>query len=335
MKISHVKEQAQLMMRAPILDVALIKGGANNKIFKVISTNGMQAILKFYHMGNREADTIRLRREYESLTFLKEQHENQVPTPLEIDKQNICALYEWIEGEKISSISNADLDEVILFIKRLKQYSLATNAEKLLPASDNALVLETVIEQIQRRLNRIICLTEEKELSIFLNTQFQPVFKDALNQIKISTLNSETTLSYQHAILSPSDFGFHNILRSNTKLVFIDFEYFGWEDPAALLAHFLWHPGMHLSDQQHEYFISQIKKIFITDAGFELRFNILVPLIGLVWTLIILNEFIPELWKRRVGSGAVSKTDFQKRTQQQLQKAKHYLERVINVRYVC
>ena len=49
----------------------------------------------------------------------------------------------------------------------------------------------------------------------------------------------ETELAPQHRCLSPSDFGFHNaLLRGRPGVpgardwVFLDFEYFGWDDPA-------------------------------------------------------------------------------------------------------
>ena len=43
----------------------------------------------------------------------------------------------------------------------------------------------------------------------------------------------EQELLEQYRTLSPSDFGFHNALRTPAgTMVFLDFEYFGWDDPA-------------------------------------------------------------------------------------------------------
>ena len=45
-------------------------------------------------------------------------------------------------------------------------------------------------------------------------------------------------------VLSPSDFGFHNALRRpDGTIVFVDFEYFGWDDPAKMMADAMLHPG--------------------------------------------------------------------------------------------
>ena len=43
-------------------------------------------------------------------------------------------------------------------------------------------------------------------------------------------------------ILSPSDFGFHNILSHHNNLYYIDFEYAGWDDPYKLIADFILNP---------------------------------------------------------------------------------------------
>ena len=52
-------------------------------------------------------------------------------------------------------------------------------------------------------------------------------------------------------ILSPSDFGFHNSLKTKKdQIIFFDFEYFGKDDPVKLAADFLLHPGMTLNLQQ-------------------------------------------------------------------------------------
>ena len=61
-------------------------------------------------------------------------------------------------------------------------------------------------------------------------------------------------------ILSPSDLGFHNCIKGNDGLLtFIDFDYFGWDDPVKLTCDFLLHPGMVLSDQQKTLWLKSMK----------------------------------------------------------------------------
>ena len=68
-----------------------------------------------------------------------------------------------------------------------------------------------------------------------------------------------------HRTLSPSDFGFHNaIRRSDDVLIFIDFEYFGWDDPAKTISDFLLHPAMQLNEEHSQMFLSNCTNVFST-----------------------------------------------------------------------
>ena len=93
-------------------------------------------------------------------------------------------------------------------------------------------------------------------------------------------------------ILSPSDFGSHNaLLTADQQTFFIDFEYFGWDDPAKLVCDVYWHPGMKLSEDQQAQWISFALGQFNNDPTFERRFNAYMPLYGIRWCLIVLKEF--------------------------------------------
>jgi thiamine kinase-like enzyme len=99
--------------------------------------------------------------------------------------------------------------------------------------------------------------------------------------------------------LSPSDFGFHNSLRrGDGRLVFLDFEYFGWDDPAKTVSDFLLHPAMELSPALRERFLTGALKAF-GDPGLGARVRAVYPLFGLKWCAILLNEFTLEHMERR------------------------------------
>jgi len=103
----------------------------------------------------------------------------------------------------------------------------------------------------------------------------------------------------------PADFGFHNSLRQGDgSLAYIDFEYFGWDDPVKLTADILLHPGVPLSSAQQRRFREAAERLYGEDASFAVRLEALLPLFCLRWILILLNEFLPERWQRRVLAGA-------------------------------
>jgi hypothetical protein len=86
-------------------------------------------------------------------------------------------------------------------------------------------------------------------------------------------------------------------------LAFVDFEYFGWDDPVKLTADILLHPGRPLAPSQRRRFRQAAVRLYGEDRTFERRLAAYLPLFGLRWVLILLNEFIPERWQRRVLAG--------------------------------
>ena len=106
--------------------------------------------------------------------------------------------------------------------------------------------------------------------------------------------------------LIPADFGFHNAVRQADRTRYIDFEYFGWDDPAKLVSDFLWHPGMALDAPAGAAFRTMVTAIYGCDADFVPRLAARLPYYGLRWCLIVLNEFLPEAWQRRQLAGETS-----------------------------
>ena len=129
--------------------------------------------------------------------------------------------------------------------------------------------------------------------------------------------------------MSPSDFGFHNCLRSDKGILnFIDFDYFGWDDPVKLTADFIWHPAMNLDSELKENWKAAMLNLFSNDPQFESRLNAAMPLYGLRWALIILNEFLPMFAEQRKEAGETETYNINKTRKIQLNKARHYCEKV-------
>jgi len=122
--------------------------------------------------------------------------------------------------------------------------------------------------------------------------------------------------------LSPSDFGFHNaVRRPDGRLIFVDFEYFGWDDPAKMIVDFLLHPAMNLPEELKGRFVSGLLTHFDRGGFLPIRLAAVYPLFGLKWCLILLNEFVPDDFARRNFSAATPE-DLESRRSQQLTKSK-------------
>ena len=67
----------------------------------------------------------------------------------------------------------------------------------------------------------------------------------------------------KYLIPSPSDFGIHNTIRDQeNNIIFIDFDYFGWDDPVKLASDFYWHPAMNLKIEHREFWLCSLKDMF-------------------------------------------------------------------------
>ena len=69
-------------------------------------------------------------------------------------------------------------------------------------------------------------------------------------------------------------------------------------------------------------------KLFSGDPYFAKRLNSAMPLYGIRWALIVLNEFLPELAQKRKDAAGSEEYDLEKRQKIQLKKATQYCERV-------
>ena len=142
----------------------------------------------------------------------------------------------------------------------------------------------------------------------FLTGSFEPLLQnledEAQRKMTSAGLDFGAMLPQEKRSLVPSDFGFHNSLRlADGTLVFVDFEYFGWDDPVKLTADILHHPGTPMGPLQRDRFRTAALAIYGEDASFGARLEALYPLFGLRWALILLNEFLPNRWRLRVAAG--------------------------------
>ena len=124
-------------------------------------------------------------------------------------------------------------------------------------------------DQIRNRYKKLYGLLDvNSELNSFLENKFPQAFEEILlKSKKLWPGEFKTRLTNNRQLLSPSDFGFHNTLLTNEGLKFIDFEYFGWDDPVKLTCDFLLHPGMVLKDKQKSLWLLKMKRIFSDDKN--------------------------------------------------------------------
>jgi hypothetical protein len=173
-------------------------------------------------------------------------------------------------------------------------------------------------------------------LHLFLGEDFLPEL-EAARQWSAAQGGAwwDTPLAREQRTLSPSDFGFHNALRlAGGGLIFLDFEHFGWDDPAKMAADFLLHPheDMAFGERLKEYFLVQLLARFDDSGGWlGERIRLVLPLFALKWCVILLNEFVPAHLERRRFAGP-DERNREELLMDQVQKARTMLGRSRQVR---
>lgn len=325
-----VRMWANPLLDHPVKKCEKILGRGNSRVYKLTAIDDAQYALKMYPDRSLDGRT-RLKTEFNAVRFLRANGFDNVPDEVRKDDDLNLGLYSWVGGQSIGAPDHQDLSQAIEFVRRLYKVSKTSQypADKL--ATEACLSAKELVNQVDARFKRLRSFSmNNPALSEFLNRSFRPVWRD-LKQILAHTWpesSREKDLDSKYRILSPSDFGFHNALKDCREITFIDFEYFGWDDPVKLTADFLWHPAMEL----HTYLTAKWKKsmldIFGSEPYFKDRLNAAMPLYGLRWAMIVLNEFLPEFAGRRKNAGEIGSYNLEMTQKVQLKKAKHYLEEV-------
>lgn len=311
-----------------VTKVESIGHGGNSRIFR-LSLGDQDYVMKFYFQHPSDLRD-RLGTEFKSLKFLCNEGIHQTPQPLNAWPQQSCALYEYVEGSLIKDIKTQDIDTAADFLKTLKGLNTLALPQEFVPASEAYFCAKEIVAGVRGRLKRFGFhegIAEYDALKDYLDKDFNPLL-DEVEQWSKKKFNSvgiswEEQLAPRYRTLSPSDFGFHNALkRLDGRICFLDFEYFGWDDPVKMSSDFLWHPAMNLSDALKQQFALRMQDLFSDDSNFQARFEALFPIFGLKWCLIFLNEFIASDAKRRDFARAATKDKATIR-REQLDKAKH------------
>jgi Phosphotransferase enzyme family len=323
-----VAEIGAALVGWPVASVTAVRRGGNNRVY-LLSGSGENAALKFYPRQVEDRRD-RLSREFAALSFLRRHGIDAVPRPLACDPVRSCAAYEWIEGTDPTPVGPADIDALADFFLRLQRLHDAAGAEALGAASASCLSPAMIIGQLESRLARLrAAIMPGTEIADFVAGPLQ-----AAAGAVTARLRRDSQCAYFAAplprmlqTLSASDFGFHNALRRpDGSLAFIDFEYFGWDDPAKAVADVMLHAGMALPDDlARRYRVRVAEALASADPGFADRLDRYFPAMVVLWCLIMLNEFVPERWTRRTLAGQRDSCDIVQA--KQLQRARALLAR--------
>jgi thiamine kinase-like enzyme len=292
-----VSEVAGTLCNARINRIKPVVGGRNSNIFRVQTRFGDYA-LKFFR-SDGDSNRQRFKAETTALNLFGNDNLCCTPRLVSQNSENNCILMEWVDGEQVVKFGLKEVDALASFVQAVHEIAGNRSELKVRYATEACLSGDEVVSQINRRLQRLEPAGDTHlELQEFLNNKFIPIYNEittwSQEEYRRNRMDFHKEISPEQLTLSPVDIGFHNCLRKDDKLYFLDFEFFGWDDPVKLVADTLQHPGSMLNEAQNKHLYSLLVATFKKDHSFMNRLRSLSPLYGLKWCMIMLNPFLVE-----------------------------------------
>lgn len=304
-----------------------LEGGKNNQVFRVDTDAGEPLVLKRYFHDPRDGRD-RLAAEWNFLDHAWRHGVRSIPQPLAKDASGRSALYSFVAGRKLAAmeLEPHHIDAAADFIGEINSAGHAGFD----PASDACFCISDHLQLVERRLLRLAALDTEiphaaaarRFVFVDLRQAWDAVRARTLREVLGLGLDLHQCLADAECWLSPSDFGFHNALADDGgKLVFLDFEYAGRDDPAKLVTDFFCQPQVPVLSGLRARFLKRLA----LDPAARARFDILLDACRVKWACILLNEFLPVGAARRAFADPAER---EARCAAQLQKAKAMLAKI-------
>lgn len=314
MLINTIKKIIEREIDKPIESVQEIDAGLNNRLFKIV-TSEEKYLVKLY----RKDTGIMLKREFGALKYLKRRNITNVPTAyLKNDKQNI-AVYSFEEGKtkNPSQVTKEDLNKMAFFIASIHKLQPKKIRNKFLTANFACFSINDYLKNIYFRLEKFSVYARSRSAPVIIKKlgrekigiRIESLIQNILNGITDDVLSRKLKISEER--LSPVDFGVHNILfKKDGSLCFIDFEYFGRDDPVRAVADFLVHDrSLEISPLLKKYFQNQYLKYVGSDITYRERLEFVKKIIDIEWLAIYLYSMTPDKIKIRKFSDPNFDTD--------------------------
>lgn len=291
----------EALLGRPVGSAERVGTGRNSRVYRVRC--GEEEYAAKFYFGTTADGRDRMEVEFSALQFLWRRGVRCVPQPLRTDRVRKVALYPFVAGVPVDAggVSPDDVEQLLSFVGELRRMGGDPEARALPPAAEAFFTVAGVVGNVRGRLERLLAHGGEgpayDALRLFLRDEFSPALDRFAAGAEAAGLGE---LGWPYRTLSPSDLGFHNALRApDGRLTFLDFEYFGWDDPAKTVSDALLHPRMQLAAEHRLRLTEGFDGIFGADPDWRRRVELLYPLFALKWCMIMLNEFRPEDIARR------------------------------------
>jgi hypothetical protein len=301
-----VARAAARLAPAPVTAIEEAREGGNSRVFKILTAAGPYALKQYPADDQRDRQGAEAR----ALEFVARAGLKRTPRLIAADQSTHASLLSWVDGTAISDVSDAYVAQFAQFQTDLDRAIDAQARRDVGPAAEACVSGERILSHIRRRSGPLAAFgTQLPELGAFFRSRFLPALtaheKLARDIYAKLGLDFAADRPLADQTLIASDFGAHNALRgADGSLTFLDFEYFGWDDPLTSIGNFVLHPGMDLTQAQRALYRDRLLAHF--GMAHAERLAALLPLFALRWCAIVLSDLLPE---RRAHRAAASSRD--------------------------
>jgi hypothetical protein len=269
-----------------------LKGGINNRVYRCGIGNAKWVIKGYSAIEEGQRD--RMQAEVEFLTYAAEVSPKYVPHLIYVDYEHRCVVLGHIEGKTFLEgevPSPEDIEAAVDFFRLLNSAGKVEKQHIQLDAAEGFLQLTDHIENVRDRLSKMSTdhLPPEAKKPAVELLQWVQDAADRVSNLVAEAITKGTVancINPEQRCISPSDFGFHNAIRTKFGVQFFDFEFAGWDDPAKAASDFVLQPRVPARLQ-----ISPLLAALNDDTrgDIHLRCAALGPVLRLKWACIMLS----------------------------------------------
>jgi hypothetical protein len=292
-----------------VYQVSLLTSGGNNKTWRVDSDSGSFLAKRYFRHTEDLRD--RLTAEFEFARYAQSCAPDAVAKAVYTEPSTGFSFFEFLNGNPIlvGEVGEKEIYSAANFFAALNKKEMRIDATHLQFASEACF---SIIEHLSLVRNRIDILSKsvnqeqiEDRTDIFsfvikLSNYWQKLESYVVDQSKLENISIDSPLPQEDRCLSPSDFGFHNSLRSKSESIrFFDFEYAGWDDTAKMIGDFFAQLAVPVPEKYFDTFVDIALSNFTNKQELIRRAKLLRPVYQAKWCCIALNVFLPVNLARR------------------------------------
>jgi hypothetical protein len=289
-----------------VMAVEPLPASGNNRVFRVVTRSGYILVKRYFSQPTDTRD--RLDTEFRFADYVSRAAPGSGPRPIAKSERDRIAAYEYVEGQpfRAGEVAASDVEAAAEFFEAINAPSARSCAGGLPLASEAVFSLGQHFELIGRRLARLAASASDgcnDEASAFLDQligDWQRLVERVSTLAARRSLPLDQELAPSQRCLSASDFGFHNALRRhNGGIVFLDFEYAGWDDPTRMLGDFFSQRAVPVPLSSYATFVKRCLRALPGPEDLSTRAMLMRPIYVVKWCCIVLGVFDPETLARR------------------------------------